>query len=283
MKLSFSSNAFVKYSVIEAVEQIAAIGYEGIELLADAPHLYADSVTSADLDLLKKLLDRTGLAVANINANTAVGYYGRQFWEPLFEPSLANPDRELRKWRIAYSRKCIDMAQSLGAPCVSLTSGRPVPGVAPEQSMKFLRDSLNEVLDYADNKSIRIGIEYEPGLLIERCEELSELIGEMKSSQLGANLDLGHSHVLGENPAEVVDTLSPRIFHIHIEDIKARKHYHLIPGTGDMDFVTLFRILDDHNYEGFASVELYTYPHQPEAAARQALSYLQNILAEDKK
>ena len=35
--------------------------------------------------------------------------------------------------------------------------------------------------------------------------------------------------------------------------------------------------------DGFVTVELYTYPHQPEVAAKQALSYLQNILAEDKK
>ena len=43
----------------------------------------------------------------------------------------------------------------------------------------------------------RIGIEYEPGLLIERCEELLMLIEDMNSPYLGANLDLGHSHVLG--------------------------------------------------------------------------------------
>ena len=283
MKLSFSTNAFVKYPVTEAVEKIAALGYDGIELLADAPHLYADSVTPSDLNQLRRVLDRTGLAVANINANTSVGYYGREFWEPLFEPSLANPDRALRRWRLAYSKKCIDMAQLLEAPCVSLTSGRPVPGVSPEQSMRLLRESLKELLDYAVKRSIRIGIEYEPGLLVERCEELLELIGEMRSSYLGANLDLGHSHVLGEHPETVVNALSQKIFHIHIEDIKARKHYHLIPGTGDMDFGRLLRILEDHNYEGFLTVELYTYPHRPEAAAKQALSYLQTILAEEKK
>ena len=49
MKLSFSTNAFVKYPVCEAVRKIAAIGYEGVELLADVPHLYADSVTTAEL------------------------------------------------------------------------------------------------------------------------------------------------------------------------------------------------------------------------------------------
>ena len=40
MKLAFSTNAFVRYPVTEAVERIAAAGYEGVELLADVPHLY---------------------------------------------------------------------------------------------------------------------------------------------------------------------------------------------------------------------------------------------------
>ena len=283
MRLSFSTNAFVRYSIFEAVEEIAAIGYQGIELLADAPHLYADSVASSDLNELKRVLDRTGLVVANVNANTAVGYYGRQFWEPLFEPSLANPDGDLRQWRIAYSKKCIDIACILGSPYVSLTSGRPLPGVSPEQSIEFLRDSLQELLKYAEDKSVRIGIEYEPGLLVERCEELLMLIEDVNSPYLGANLDLGHSHVLAEDPETVVNALDGKIFHIHVEDIKARKHYHLIPGTGDIDFAELFGILEAHNYEGFATVELYSYPHEPEAAARQSFSYLKTVLTKEKK
>lgn len=283
MKLSFSTNAFVRHSIFKAVEQIAAIGYQGIELLADAPHLYADSVTSSGLSQLRKVLDRTGLIVANVNANTAVGYYGRQFWEPLFEPSLANPDGDLRQWRIAYSKKCIDIACALGSPCVSLTSGRTVPGVSPEQSVDFLRDSLQELLKYAEDKSVRIGIEYESGLLIESFEELLMLIEDIDSPYLGANLDLGHSHVLAEDPETIVGALDRKIYHVHIEDIKARKHYHLIPGTGDIDFAELFGILEAHNYEGFATVELYSYPDEPEAAARQALSYLRTILSKEKK
>jgi fructoselysine 3-epimerase len=279
MKFSFSTNAFVRFPVLEAVERIAAIGYEGVELLADAPHLYADSVTDAVLTRLRESLYTTGLKVANINANTAVGYYGREFWEPLFEPSLANPDRTLRQWRIAYSKKCIDMAAMLEAPCISVTSGRMLPGVAPKESMRFLRESMTEVLDYAENKSIRIGIEYEPGILIERYEELAAFIEEMDSPYLGANLDLGHSHVLGEAPEPVIGGLSSRIFHVHIEDIRGAKHYHLIPGMGDIDFARLFASLDRIGYNGFATVELYTYPHRPEAAGRQALDYLEGLLA----
>ena len=49
MRLSFSSNAYTRYSIFEAIESIASIGYQGVELLADVPHLYADSVKDSDL------------------------------------------------------------------------------------------------------------------------------------------------------------------------------------------------------------------------------------------
>ncbi len=280
MRLSFSTNAFVRCSVFEAIERIASAGYEGVELLADAPHLYADSVSAADTERVARLLYRTGLKVANINANTAMGYYGREFWEPLFEPSLANPDPTLRRWRVEYTKKCIDLASQLAAECISVTSGKLVPGVAPEKSMDFLRDSLQELIAYAEPRSVRIGIEYEPGLLIERYEELAALFEEIDSPYLGANLDLGHSHVLGEPAETVIEGLSAKIFHIHMEDIRGRKHYHLIPGTGDVDFSALFHALARHNYRGFVTVELYTYPHQPEYAAIQAFTYLKGILRE---
>jgi sugar phosphate isomerase/epimerase len=277
MKFAFSTNGFTRRTVFQAVESIGAMGYEGVELLADVPHLYAPSVSAADLAKLKAVLVRAGLAVANLNANTAVGYYGREFWEPLFEPSLANPERRERQWRIDYSKRCIDMAHALGAPCVSVTSGRMVPGVDPEKSLDFLRRSLAGLLDHAAGSGVRIGIEYEPGLLIERYEELASLLCEMNSPRLGANLDLGHSHVLGEAPETVIEGLSPRIFNLHVEDIRGGKHYHLIPGLGDMDFRRLFDILKKVSYGGFATVELYTYPHRPEAAAAASLEYLKGI------
>jgi sugar phosphate isomerase/epimerase len=280
MKLSFSTNAFVRYSLCEAIEQIGASGYRGVELLADTPHLFADKVTPADLEDVAQTLTRTGLEVANINANTAVGYYGREFWEPLFEPSLAHPDPALRQWRVDYTKKCVDFAHFLGCPCVSVTSGKLVPGTAPSASLAFLYASIGQVAAYAEARSVRVGIEYEPGLLVERYEELAELLDRIGSSYVGANLDLGHSHVLGECPEKVIRGLSESIFHIHVEDISRGKHYHLIPGEGDVDFSGLFRLLRKHGYNGFITVELYTYPHQPEVAAQQALRYLQPLLGE---
>jgi fructoselysine 3-epimerase len=277
MKLGFSTNAFTRYSVREAVEKIALIGYEGVELLADVPHLYAPTTRPSELAQLKEVLAACGVAVSNINANTAVGYYGRQFWEPLFEPSLANPDEKERRWRLDYTKRCIDMAAEMECPCISVTSGRPVPGILPEKALDLLKDSLAEVLDHAAGSGIRVGIEYEPGLLIECFQELAPLLCDMESPWLGANLDLGHSHVLGEDPEVVIRGLRNRLFHVHLEDIRAAKHYHLIPGSGDLEFKRLFNILESCGYEGFVTVELYTYPHEPERAARAAWDYLRTF------
>lgn len=259
MKLSFSTNAYTRHSVFTAVERIAAVGYQGLELLADSPHIFPPTFSNYELQRLRELVRKSAITVTNINANTAVGYYGRSFWEPLFEPSLANPDDAARRWRLDYSRKCIDIAHQLGAPFVSVTSGCMLPGIEPEQSLVYLRSSLKELVKYAENFSIGIGIEYEPGLLISSCDELACFLEEFDSPFLGANLDLGHSHVLGEDHRDVIARLGDKIFHIHLEDIRHRKHYHLIPGLGDMHFPAIISTLEQAEYDGYLTVELYTY------------------------
>ncbi len=275
MKLSFSTNAFVEHTLKDAIGHIAALGYEGVEILADVPHLYADRCSRGDLRRLKEVLKSFRIRVANVNANTAMGYYGCEFWEPLFEPSLAHPRKDLREWRVAYTRKCLEIASELEAPSVSITSGRMASGIDPDQSLSLLRDSVDRLVGDARKYGVLLGIEYEPGLLIERYEELVAFIGQVASPYVGANLDLGHSHVLGEDPWTVVSALGSGIFHVHLEDIRSRKHYHLIPGQGDMDFSALGRCLRNIGYDGFVTVELYTYSHQPLEAARRSLKHLQ--------
>jgi fructoselysine 3-epimerase len=280
MNLSFSTNAFVRYSVCEAIEIIAALGYEGVEILADAPHLFAGPAAAADLEGIKLILTRTGVKPANLNANTAVGFYGRSFWEPLFEPSIANPDPQARQWRIAYTKRCIDMAQVLGCPSISVTSGRMAANLSPDESMALLLGALREIVEYAGHKNIRIGLGYEPGLLIENYREMNWVLKQVGSPFLGVNLDLGHSHILGEDPEAVTSLFGDHIVHVHLEDIGGRKHYHLIPGMGQVDFKAIFRMLEKCGYNGFVTVELYTYPHAPEEAARHSLRFLNRILTE---
>ena len=145
-------SALMRLSVVRFLKRwkrSRPLATKGLKSLADVPHLYAPEVTRHDLDRLRALICGLGIRVANINANTAVGYYGRSFWEPLFEPSLANPDASARRWRLDYSRKCVEMAAALECRNVSVTSGRPVPGIAPDRSIALLKASLEELLVHA--------------------------------------------------------------------------------------------------------------------------------------
>lgn len=273
-KLAFSTNAFSRYSLKKAVETIAGCGYTGVELLADKPHLYPDTFSPRMAEQIRTLLERTGLGVSNINANCTFGYWKDAPPEPFFEPSLISPLAKHRRERIRMISNTLLYAHAIGAANISITSGKALPTMPPAMAARQLRESLKPVLEMAQKLDVHIGIESEPGLFIEWATELADLIQTMKSPMLGANLDIGHSVVIGEPIGKTLQLLQGRIWNCHIEDLLGRKHYHLIPGHGDLDWEKLKRQLAAIGYPHFLTVELYTYPDSPAKAARQSIHFL---------
>lgn len=277
MKLAFSTNAFVRRSLLEAVAEIGRIGYPGVEILADRPHLFPPTTSREEVARLKEVLEEHGLAVSNLNANTATGYYRDAPPEPFFEPALASADEGRRRWRIDYTRRCLELARELGSPNISVTSGRSLPGCPPERGWELLVDSLREIVRQAEALGVGVGIEYEPTLLIENAEEVLRLLEDIPSPCLGVNLDIGHSHLAGEDTVQVIHRMGDRIFNLHLEDIRGRKHYHLLPGLGEIDFRRILQALVEVGYRRFVTVELYSYVDGPEEEAAKALEYLNRI------
>jgi len=286
MKLAFSTNAFTRHTLDDAVRTIAECGYAGAEILADAPHADPAAFTDDQADALAAQLQQLNLAVSNVNANCSFGYFSDAPGEPFFEPSLISPDAQLRQDRLQRIQWTLGLARRIGAANISITTGRLLPTVPPARGADLLRKNLARVLEIAELTGVRVGIECEPGLFIEWAVELRALIDEMGSPLLGANLDVGHSFVLGEDIPEAVDRLAGRIWNIHVEDIArfgpagVPKHYHLLPGTGDMDFPQLRRALEAAGYDGFLTVELYTYPDAPRQAAEASIAHLRAIFGD---
>lgn len=278
MNLAYSSNAFTRTDLASALRSIAGLGYAGAEILCDRPHWFPGEVSDADVRSIAQLLSANGLVVSNLNANTANGYYLPMPPENVFEPSLSSADAVLRCWRQRYTIEAVRLAAQLGAPCVSVTSGHPRPGCSPEQALAFFVDSLRRICVEAERRNVRVGIEYEPGLLVERATEALAVIERVGSPALGVNFDIGHSWLDGEEPERVVPLLAGRIWNVHVEDIRGRKHFHRVPGDGDLPFARYFDALRGIGYSGFLTVELYTYPECPEEVGRLALSHLQELL-----
>ena len=144
----------------------------------------------------------------------------------------------------------------------------------PGPAAKQFEESMRPILERADQLGVNVGIECEPGLYIEYATELRELIDRLGSSRLGANLDVGHSHVLGEDIPESLRLLKDRIWNLHVEDLPGRKHYHMIPGDGNFDWKTLFASRRDIHYQRTVTVELYTQSENPQVAADRSFQFL---------
>lgn len=280
MRLAYSSNAFTRTGLAGAVQAIAGLGYRGIEILCDRPHWFPGEVGEEEIDTMALTLADLGLKVSNLNANTANGYWSPPPPENVFEPSLSNPDPALRRWRQQYTIEALRIAAKLGARAVSVTSGHPRSGLLPQQSLNHFVESLKPICEAAARYGVKLGIEYEPGLLVERATELAEVMERVGSPELGANLDIGHSYLDGESPEEAVALLAGRIWNVHVEDISKRKHFHLVPGDGDLPFSRYFDALRKTGYDGFLTVELYSFPDQPVEVGRRALEFLRPLLGE---
>lgn len=277
MRFAYSTNAYTRFTLKEALYEIARLGYAGAEILCDHPHWFPGRVDAREVDEVAAVLAETGLAVSNLNANTANGYFSPLPPENVFEPALSNPKRAKRDWRVGFSIEALRLAAAVGAPCVSLTAGHPTPGCDPALGLDYFVASLKRVCEAAEVHGVNVGIEYEPGLLVERATEVLETIERVGSPRLGVNLDIGHSHLDGEPVETTIAALAGRIWNVHVEDIRGRKHFHRVPGEGDLPFGRYFRALRAAGYRGFLTVELYSYPEQPNEVGRRALDYLQGL------
>ena len=114
-------------------------------------------------------------------------------------------------------------------------------------------------------------------MFLEYVAELREWIDRLGSPRFGANLDIGHSVVIGESIPEVIEMLQGRIWNLHVEDLPGRKHYHMIPGEGTFDWATLAAALEEIGYDRFLTVELYTHTAQPQEAAEKSYRFLSGV------
>ena len=277
MKLAFSTNAFTRFSLIEALRGIKSAGFAGVEILADTPHAYPETLDDVMINEIRRELDALELQVSNINCNCTFGYWNDAPPEPYFEPSLISPNPEYRADRTRLILKTLNFAQAVGARNISITSGRMLGGMPPAPAARQFAESMKPILDRAEALGIDVGIECEPGLFLEYATELKEWIDRLNHPRFGANLDVGHSQVLGEPIPESVKLLAGRIWNLHVEDIPGRKHYHLIPGEGTLDWAALKDALVSIDYKRFLTVELYTYTQNPQFAAEKSHAFLSRI------
>ena len=111
-------------------------------------------------------------------------------------------------------------------------------------SVKIIEDLFTDLIPEIIQNKLQIAFECDLN-----PKKLSEFIGKFDRNYFGINYDIGNSSSLGFNPTEEFKAYGSRIINVHVKDRKLNGT--TVPlGEGDADFLEIFRLLQEENYQG---------------------------------
>ena len=275
MLLGYNTNGLAHHDPFAAIDVLAEIGYQSIAITLDhGPLNPLAGGWPANLERLKDQLRRLKL-------RSVIETGARFLLDPRtkHEPTLVSSTAEARQVRIDFLRRAIDTAAYLESDCVSLWSGIRRDQASDEATLERLAESLRPVLRHATNSNVNLGFEPEPGMFIDTLKAYQRLLQWIDSPHLHLTLDIGHLWCQGELPiADYIARWGERLVNVHIEDMRAGVHEHLMFGEGEIQFPPILAALAKTGYRGGLHVELSRHSHEGPTAAKKAYDFLQPLI-----
>ena len=275
MFLGYNTNGLAHHDPLDAVELLAGIGYRSVAITIDHGTLSPrDERWQAQAAALGEALRRHEM-------HSVVETGARYLLDPRekHEPTLVSADPADRARRVEFLKHAIDAAGLLGSDCVSFWSGRLCDEVGAGAALDRLAGGLRQVIDYAAERNVTLGFEPEPGMFIDTMSAFDRLLQWIDAPHFCLTLDVGHLYCLHEVPiADYIARWGERIVNVHIEDMRAGVHEHLMFGEGEMSFPPIIEAFERVGYRGGVHVELSRHSHDGPAAARRAYDFLRPLI-----
>lgn len=152
-------------------------------------------------------------------------------------------------------KELIRHARFLGAPMVAFETGRHEDGVYTEQDWSTLKETVQELVEEAEKWGVIVGIEAANDHLIGTAQDLSRLLKEIPSSQIGVVIDPGNLLHAGnfarqdEVIEEAFELLGDRIVAAHAKDRKLTEDGEVVTvpaGFGEMNYSLYMKLLQQY-------------------------------------
>lgn len=235
-------------STESAIREIAAAGYDGVELFDGNLRQYEDRP-----DELRRLLDEAGVRLV-------AAYTGANFVYPdILEDEF---------WRIETAAK---LAAAFGASQLVVGGGAQRAAGTTERDYEMLASGLDAVTAIAERHGLTAS--YHPHLttIVEHPDQVDDILAR---SRIGFCPDTAHLAAGGADPAAMIRRHGPRISHVHLKDFRADPFGFHPLGAGDLDFDDILAALSEIGYDGWATVELDAYDGPPAEAAAASRTFL---------
>ena len=280
MLLGYNTNGLGHQDVVQAVTVLADLGYHSVAITLDHQSLnpYGDvHVFYRQLDgiqsVLQKCKMRSVVEIQNVLPSSRAASC---------DSFLLSGDPDEWAQSIGFLTDAIDVVKALGSDCLSFSSGPLTDGVSLDEGFERLVAGLDVVLDYADGEDVTIGFVPGPDNFIDTLAQFEQLVSRVDAPHFKLTLDVGHLHCQGEVPiADHIRRWASQLVNVHLEDMRAGVHQHLMFGQGEIEFPPIIDALIEVGYRGAVHVDLDQYQREGVQAARQAFEFLNSLMVTD--
>ena len=240
--------------IMECIEQAAAMGFDGVEILH--VHMEKDAeaqgkkVNSALLGEIKQKAFSLGLPLMGLSTHQG----------------FVSPDVEVRQRNFDHTAKCLQIAHELGIPTIRVNTGRwgtiksfddlmankgrePISeGRTLDEGFGWVIESFQKLIPTAEKLGVVMGLENHWGLGREASGVL-RVINALKSPWLKATLDTGN--FLEDAPAQM-KALAPQAVLVQAKTYFGGGEWY----TLETDHTNVASILREAGYKGWISLEM---------------------------
>jgi sugar phosphate isomerase/epimerase len=199
-------------------------------------------------------------------------------------PDFSNPDADARKRAIEREITLVGVTRRLGGPraVCRVLSGQRYPEVSRQQGLEWVAQCIEQVLPAAREHDIILGLEnhYKDSFwkypeFAQKLDVFLELLAAIpERNHFGVQYDPSNAIVAGDDPVELLRRVADRVVSMHASDRYLAEGTtlaelrqtdgtlgyspnlrHGVTGKGLNDYDAIFRILADHNYRGWVSIE----------------------------
>lgn len=251
-------------TVFEWIEMSRSLDCDGLEMFEG----FFTSLDASYLDSIAEAVHRTGRVIPMLCCS----------------PDFSHPDADARKRAIDREIDMIRTLRRLGGPrtVCRVLSGQRHPGVAKEQGLAWVVECIEKVLPVARELEIVLGLEnhYKDGFwkypeFAQKKDVFLALVNAISErTHFGVQYDPSNAIVAGDDPIDILRNVADRVVSMHASDRYLAEGTtldelrqgdgtlgyspnlrHGVTGKGLNDYHAIFRILAEHDYRGWVSIE----------------------------
>jgi inosose dehydratase len=231
----------------KAIDEIAALGFRGIQLRSNVIPRYGDKPEDLRRRLEEKKLALLCFSSGNVNS----------------DPSQRD---SLLETHLAHAR----FAKALGGSFMQVTSDRPKGRPASTEDFAGLGRLLTDIGQRTLDLGVRLVYHNHMGGLGESPEEVAKVLDASDRHYVSLLLDIAHYAQGGGDPAAAVSRHADRLAFLHLKDVRAapavegrpaRDAYQFVEmGRGRVDVPQVIAALKKLSFRGPAILELDEVP-----------------------